>query len=461
MTQGGLLFWREMKKRCIEGVWFEDFGKWRYGRGNLGFYHHYCRIPDIDKENKVHGKLVKPMVRDLEFHFSYYMCEARGFSGFSDDDKYTSDLGIFSIDKSRFSISDPDYLKYFKPNGDFKEFIDPRENLFRLHDKPVGRPLYDNEAKNLLIFGSRGGGKAAPLYTKIPAPGGYTTMGDLRPGSIVYNRYGKPTEVIAIHPQGDRQIYKVVFKDGRESECCEDHLWVIREGCTEKIMSVKDMLKKGLKYEGKRGGVWKFRVPVCEPVEYNEKDLPIDPYILGALLGDGTLTTATPKIAIGDAEILQHFKDRLSGFEFTYDKHTNNNYTIVDREKEEIYVDTSSNNYFKGDGYYTVKGNRLTNSLRELGLNVACKEKFIPDVYLQASIEQRFELLRGLMDTDGSCTTSGSSEFTSTNEKLALQVMELARSLGIVSQLGIDDRSDVLHDIKDMFAINQRLIEYT
>lgn len=155
-----ITFWRDMKKKCIEGVWFEDFGKWRYGRGNLGFYHWYCRIPDLDVEQKVHGGLIKPLIRDLEWHRSYYLCEAMGFSGFDQDDRYTSDYKIFNLDTSKFKISDPAYLRYFQSNGKFKEFIDPRENLFRLHDKPVGRPLYLNEAKNHIELGARGGGKS-------------------------------------------------------------------------------------------------------------------------------------------------------------------------------------------------------------------------------------------------------------------------------------------------------------
>lgn len=150
-------------------MWFEDFGKWRYGRGNLGFYHWYCRIPDVDEENKVHGKMIKPLIRDLEWHRSYYIAEAMGFSGFSDDDKYTSDLHIFNVDKNKFPISDARYLRYFKLDGTFKEFIPARENLFRLHDAPVGRPLYYNDAKNYLEMGSRGGGKSV-----------YTILGEIK-----------------------------------------------------------------------------------------------------------------------------------------------------------------------------------------------------------------------------------------------------------------------------------------
>lgn len=153
-------FWREMKRKVIEGVWFEDFGKWRYGRGNLGFYHHYCTILDVDNIQKTYGKKIKPLIRDLEWHRSYYMAEARGFSGFTEDNKYTSDYRIFDIDINKFPKSDPNYSLYFTPDDKLKEFIPPRENLFRLHDSPVGLPLYRNQSKNFIELGSRGGGKS-------------------------------------------------------------------------------------------------------------------------------------------------------------------------------------------------------------------------------------------------------------------------------------------------------------
>lgn len=153
-----LKFWREMKRRCIEGAWFEDFGGWRYGRGNLGFYHHYCRIPDVDKVNKTHGKLIRPLIRDLEWHYSYNVGVARGFSGFSEDDKYTSDFRVFNINKTKFP--EDNELCLYKSDGTFKEFIEPLENIARIHDNPVGIPLYNNDAKNIVVLGARGGGKS-------------------------------------------------------------------------------------------------------------------------------------------------------------------------------------------------------------------------------------------------------------------------------------------------------------
>lgn len=87
-----------------------------------------------------------------------------------------------------------------------------------------------------------------------------------------------------------------------------------------------------------------------------------------------------------------------------------------------------------------MRENPLTTEIRRLKLNVNCENKFIPNEYLYNSIENRLELLRGLLDTDGSITTSGNIEFTNKNEKLCSQVIELCRSLGIQAQLGIEDR---------------------
>lgn len=442
-----LSFWRETKKKCIEGVWFEDFGKWRYGRGNLGFYHHYTRIPDVDKVNKTHGKLIRPLIRDLEWHYSYNMLVARGFSGFDEDDKYTSDWRVFNAKKTKGLPAD-DELCLYKSDGTFKEFIEPYENVFRLHDKPVGKPLYNNDAKNQVVLGARGGGKATPLYTSIPTPNGWVKMKDLSVGDFVFDRNGNPTKVTHLHPQGQKEIYEVYLKDGRVIECCKDHLWLVKYNKKEQVLSTQEMLNKGLYYNTAKGKLFKFKVPINGAVQYPEKKLIIDPYVLGCLLGDGTLTTATPKIAIGDTEILENIKEKLKGFEFKYDTSTNNNYTIVDTDKKDIYIDTSSVKRFKSKGFYKKGGNRLTTAIRKLGLDKSCKEKFIPEIYMQGSIEQRLELLRGLLDTDGSCTKTGAVEFTSTNKKLAIQVLLLSRSLGLATSFGIDDRSHIQHEIK-------------
>lgn len=441
-----LPYWRRIKKLIVEGMWGKEWGGYRYASGPLIFYANFFTIQDTD-ENK-QTRYIKPEIWDLVWEMTYLMLEAEGFSGFHDDDKYTSDSLVLKYDQNK-SPETYRERQLFRSDGHLKEYISPRKNMKMIHDKPKGVPLFYNEAKNISVLGSRGGGKATPLYTKIFTPNGETTMGDIKVGSYVFNRYGKPTKVTHIHPQGQKEIYEVHLRDGRVVECCKDHLWTVRhQSGIEKTLSVEDMFLSGIKYDTKRGGVWKYRVPVCEAVEYSKSNLPIDPYVLGILIADGILTTGTPKVATSDKCVLRELNNRLENFEIKYDSHTNNNYTLVDRDKEVIHIDTSDSDRFKIDGYYAKTGNRLVQALKKLGLRKSCKEKFIPDMYMNASIDQRMELLRGLMDSDGYCSTNGSCEYTTTNEELAKQVLLLVRSLGIVCSLGVDDRSHIVHEIK-------------
>ena len=152
-------YWRGLKLRCIEGVWGEDFGKLRYMPGRLFFYGHFCSILDVDEDEKKQT-IIKPDIRDLEWERSYMYLEAEGFSGWSDDDLYTSEHSIKKIRKNYNSSKVTSNPRYFKSNGDFKEFIPPKENIRMLHDINKGRPLYYNNCSNIMELGSRGGGKS-------------------------------------------------------------------------------------------------------------------------------------------------------------------------------------------------------------------------------------------------------------------------------------------------------------
>lgn len=152
-------YWRELKRLCIEGRWFQDFNGWRYGPGRLLFYRHFCTIIDTDKKENVRRK-IQPLIRDIEWHRAYYMLECSGFSGWTEDDKYTSDLRIFKVRKNYDTADILSMPELFTPNGKFKEYIDPRENIFMVHDQPKGLPMYWNPAKNHMELGSRGGGKS-------------------------------------------------------------------------------------------------------------------------------------------------------------------------------------------------------------------------------------------------------------------------------------------------------------
>lgn len=150
-----LTHWQELEKKCIEGVWFSQFGKFRYVPGRIGFFGVFGRFTDWDQlKNRVSN--VKPKVRDLEWLDAYERLTCSGFSGFEDDDEFTCNNNVFDIDNLPALATQNLYSK----QGKLKEYVDPLEYLINLHDKPLGKPLYENEARNSLLLGSRGGGKS-------------------------------------------------------------------------------------------------------------------------------------------------------------------------------------------------------------------------------------------------------------------------------------------------------------
>lgn len=131
-----------------------------------------------------------------------------------------------------------------------------------------------------------GVGKALPNNTKIPTPNGWTTVGEVKVGDYLFDRVGKPTKVLAIYPQKEeKRIYKVYFKSGRVAKCCNEHLWSYYDNLNnsnELITStLQELIDKGLC----ENGIYKWSVPVCEPVEYETQKEAISPWQVGIILG--------------------------------------------------------------------------------------------------------------------------------------------------------------------------------
>ena len=444
-------FWKSEMKKIIEGVWGEEIhdGKtyYRYCPGIIYFYGNYMTILDTDKKTKSR-MVIKPFIRDIEWFRAYTYLEAQGFSGFDLDEEYSSDLRIIQnpkeLEEYRYDETDSQNVKYSFNEKGMKKFVPVREAIYKLYDKPMGKPVYANEAKNICEIGTRGGGKQLPHSEIIITPNGFTTMGDLKIGDVVIGANGKPTNVTNKFYQGLDDVYSLELQDGRKVKCGKDHQWEVFRGKTKFVLTTQELIDKNivtLRKDGK-GKTYNFKIRNCEPVEYSEKDLSVDPYILGCLLGDGAIVGKTPRIASSDEFIINEFK-RILGkdYELKYDKFTTNNHTIV----------------YKGDDKWDIKkdkdggrnqSNPLVSSIESLNLNKNCKEKFIPDLYKFGSIEQRLSLIQGLLDTDGSITKNGSIEFTNTNEKLLDDFIEVCRSLGIQCRKGVDDRSNKKHSIK-------------
>jgi hypothetical protein len=152
-----LPFYEELKTKIINGIWHPQGNQYRYVPGRIGWYGSLCRFQKWHKPTKTRVPGT-PDIRDIEWHFAYFVMEAEGFSGFSEDIRVTCDEAVLWEDKE--FLEDYRLAAMKKPNGMYKEYVPARTYLFDRHDQPLGHPLYYNEAKNMMIFGTRGGGKS-------------------------------------------------------------------------------------------------------------------------------------------------------------------------------------------------------------------------------------------------------------------------------------------------------------
>lgn len=282
----------------------------------------------------------------------------------------------------------------------------------------------------------RGMGKALALDTPIPTPAGWTTMGELRVGDQVFDETGSPcTVTFATEIQYDRTCYEVVFSDGSVITADEDHLWETWDKLARKTFDRKDRKAsprtknvpqvrttgeiKATLYTKTAKPEANHSIPVTGPLEYLEKPVPLDPYVLGLWLGDGSSDGGI--LWTEDHEILGSCQE--AGFS-VHPSSREFGYSIGNGPRK-----TNSLGQFSANG-------SLISQVKSLGLY---KNKHVPDLYLRGSVSQRLALLQGLMDTDGSIDLNGWAEFVNTNRRLADAVFELATSLGMKVSWGEKD----------------------
>lgn len=309
----------------------------------------------------------------------------------------------------------------------------------------MGSPLYGGLI-NTITRGARlgkfylgsaptGGGKAIPNNTLIPTPQGMRLVGDVRQGDFVFGQDGKPTKVLQVHPQKEeKEIWEMTFTDGRKVKSCSEHLWEYRyDSHRTKEYRVEDIqalynralkLKNGLKNADGRG--YRFHIRLNEPVQYEEKQFSVDPYIMGLALGDGSFrydkTNKAFVFSSNDEEMVQSIAESL---DCNFKKNSDHNFGYVFKPKN-----NPKKNLWVGE---------IFEQYPELW-NLKSEDKFIPEVYMQGSIEQRLSLLQGLLDTDGSIDRKGRVSFTTASPQLRDQVILLVNSLGMTGTYGIDKR---------------------
>lgn len=285
------------------------------------------------------------------------------------------------------------------------------------------RYLRDDTTNEVLYGGGARGGKAQPLDAIVYTPFGGKPMGDIKVGDVVSHPSGCNTTVVAIHPQGEKEIFEVSFSDGSKTRCCGDHLWTVwfaskkskqekKSGNKGRVQTTK-MLIEHLE-KGKS-----ILIPLTEPVQFTipsrRKSL-IDPYVLGILIGDGSLTKDVSFTTIDD---------------FIHEE--------VSRLLPEGYSLTNNNIHFRIKfGGRNKKGfviNPFLDEIRKLGLNCKSEFKFIPEYLKKSSIETRFSLIQGLMDSDGTIDSRGHCSFSSSSFQLAKDVQYLCWSLGFKASI--------------------------
>jgi hypothetical protein len=269
-------------------------------------------------------------------------------------------------------------------------------------------------------------GAAQPYNAGVLTPTGWARMEDISAGDFVTGPDGKPRRVLGVYPQGEKNIYRVTFSGGATAECCEDHLWRIatiadRKAGTYRVVTLREIIDAGIKYAS---GPPKWSVPLTDPVEYSDPGpLPVHPYLLGALLGDGSFrSNGKGSGGVALAANASDADEQLSIVSPLLPEGV----TISRRDRGGW-----SEFYFKGPG--GPLPNPLTRMVRDLGLfDVIGHHKSVPGQYMRGSVTDRIALLQGLIDTDGHVNRApyAGVTFSSTSETLARQVQELARSLG-------------------------------
>ena len=266
------------------------------------------------------------------------------------------------------------------------------------------------------LSGPAGSGKAQPLDSMILTPDGYIRMGDVTVGTKVCGSDGNFHNVTGVFPQGVKDVVKIIFSDGSEVECCKEHLWntktelqrdkrkINQDYTTKTTQEVIDSLTG---HDGRKN----HSIPLISPVMFAEKELPIDPYVLGVLLGDGGISQKTVVVSTKDQQILDLMKERLEeNCEIKKIKNSNCDYRLV---------------------YCSVRENPLVNKLISLKLQgTKSNSKFIPHDYKYSSIAQRLEVLQGLFDTDGYVSKNGSIFYYTVSDPLAADVIDIVNSLG-------------------------------
>ncbi len=330
-------------------------------------------------------------------------------------------------------FNDSDHMTYMK-------FINPENDATITGEagSNIGRG-----GRKLIYFKD----EAQPLGSKILTPDGWQTMADMRVGSTVVGVDGRPATITQVKDCGEHEIYRFLFSDGTAAECSPNHLWTVEKvwGKRERTtLSAKKIADRFCHISPGGQTQYLYRVPTCAPVEFSQQaPLPLHPYLVGALLGDGSVGQVPLHCAClttVDQEIVEQFDALLpEGCVTRFDGGMG--YRIVDERGRQ--------------GNKPDKRSRARRAVVDAGIaGMRSGDKRIPHQYLFATPADRLALLQGLMDTDGSASNAGAASFHTSSEGLAEDVRFLVQSLGGTATFNV--KPDARH-YKDQFVLHLAL----
>ena len=253
--------------------------------------------------------------------------------------------------------------------------------------------------------------------TRVPTTVGFLALEEITVGASVFGENGQPVHVIAVFPKGVRQMFRITFSDGTFVRCDAEHLWKVhdRHRTQDGIDPYRVLETQAIRAVPKlrSGKSSRFYVPMCKKVQFLPTFRPLRPYIVGALLGDGSIKNYV-RLACSDRkhEIVTRVQAELP-----------RNHVIVQS------LNDAAHWYIRNE--QPRQPNRVREALLDLGLlGLGSREKFIPIRYLEDDWCHREALLQGLLDTDGSAAKNGTISYFSMSPRLAQDTATLVRSLG-------------------------------
>lgn len=291
---------------------------------------------------------------------------------------------------------------------------------------------------SFLFTGSSGVGKELTNSTLIPVFSSdgrvfFKRNGDLAPGDFVFNRKGEPVRVLGVFPQGRKPVYEVELTDGRVLPAGARHLWQYkcqygngakhwRVADTETLMD--KMARSRSVRCGRHGSDVRFVIPMNQAVQWPDADLPVDPYVLGVFIGNGSLREKPLSLSSDDRFVVDEVASRI-GASGVYKDPCSYTWTF--------YLPEGSGNG-RTKKFYTA--DVFMGAAAGLA-GLYSHEKFIPAEYRHASVEQRWALVRGLFDTDGHIGSDSryNVSYSSTSRQLVLDIQQVLYSLGVSSRI--------------------------